>query len=108
MVSKYKLFAVVAVVASYLVGKGVLSPPWYLTLGYIGTFIEGFLLQFTVWAFYSVLLKHRLSPMRHLPGPKVREALIETPLYSEDGSKICAGRITVSSWDNLTPFLQNN
>lgn len=79
MVSKYKLFAAVAVVASYLVGKGVLTPPWYLTLGFIGTFIEGFLLQFAVWAFYSVLLKHRLSSLRHLPGPKVCEALIESP-----------------------------
>lgn len=80
MVSKYKLIAAVAVVASYLVGKGVVTPPWYLTLGYIGTFVEVFLLQFTVWAFYSVLFKHRLSPLRHLPGPKVREVLIENPL----------------------------
>ncbi|KFZ16407.1 hypothetical protein V502_05114 [Pseudogymnoascus sp. VKM F-4520 (FW-2644)] len=76
MVSKYKLFATVAVVASYLVGKGVLTPPWYLTLGYTGTFIGGFLLQFAVWAFYSVLLKHRLSPMRHLPGPKNNRLLM--------------------------------
>ncbi|OBT67533.1 hypothetical protein VE03_03711 [Pseudogymnoascus sp. 23342-1-I1] len=70
MVSKYSLFAVVAVVASYLVGNGALTPPWYLKFGYIGTFIEVFLLQFAVRAFYSVLLKHRLSPLRHLPGPK--------------------------------------
>lgn len=75
MVSKYSLFAAVAVVASYLVGTGVLTPPWYLTFGYIGTFVGVFLLQFAVWASYSVLLKHRLSSLRHLPGPKVREAL---------------------------------
>ncbi|KFZ08216.1 hypothetical protein V501_06058 [Pseudogymnoascus sp. VKM F-4519 (FW-2642)] len=70
MVSKYTLFAVVAAVVSYLVGNGVITPPWYLAFGYVGIFIEGFLVQFTVWAFYSVLLKHRLSPLRHLPGPK--------------------------------------
>lgn len=81
MVSKYTLFAAVAAVVSYLVGNGVITPPWYLTFGYIGIFIEGFLLQFIVWAFYSILLKHRLSPLRHLPGPKVRKALLGT-LYS--------------------------
>lgn len=79
MVSKYRLFAAVAAVVSYLVGNGVITPPWHLTFGYMGIFIEGFLLQFTIWAFYSVLLKHRISPLRHLPGPKVREALTETP-----------------------------
>ncbi|KFY07091.1 hypothetical protein V492_07464 [Pseudogymnoascus sp. VKM F-4246] len=70
MAHRYKLFAAVAVVASYLVGNGVLTPPWYLKFGYMGTFIEVFLLQFTVWAFYSILLHHRISPLRHLPGPK--------------------------------------
>ncbi|KFY26360.1 hypothetical protein V493_04130 [Pseudogymnoascus sp. VKM F-4281 (FW-2241)] len=70
MVSRYKLFTAVAVVASYLVGNGVITPPWYFTFGYVGTFLGGFLLQFTIWAFYRVLLKHRLSPLRHLPGPK--------------------------------------
>lgn len=80
MVSKYALFAAVAVAASYLVGNGVLTPPQFLTFGHMGTFLEGFLLQFVVWAFYSVLLKHRFSSMRNLPGPKVREALSENPL----------------------------
>jgi uncharacterized BrkB/YihY/UPF0761 family membrane protein len=79
MVSKYTLFASVAAVVSYLVGNGVITPPWYLTFGYIGIFIGGFLLQLTVWTLYSVLLKHRLSPLRHLPGPKVCEPLIEIP-----------------------------
>ncbi|KFY38115.1 hypothetical protein V495_06754 [Pseudogymnoascus sp. VKM F-4514 (FW-929)] len=70
MVSKYALFAAVAVAASYLVGNGVLTPPQFLTFGHMGTFLEGFLLQFVVWTFYSVLLKHRFSSMRNLPGPK--------------------------------------
>lgn len=83
MVSKYTLFAAVAVAASYLVGNGVLTPPQYLTLGYMGTFLEGFLLQFAVWAFYSVMLKHRFSSMRHLPGPKVREAPSENSLRED-------------------------
>jgi hypothetical protein len=74
MVSKYKLFAAAAIATSYLVGNGVLTPPWYLKLGYFGTFIEAFLLQFSVWAFYTVLVKPRISPLRHLPGPKVRGA----------------------------------
>ena len=80
MVSKYGLLVAVAVVASYLVGKGVLTLPWHLRFGYIGTFIEVFLLQFSVWASYSILLKHRISPLRHLPGPKVCEPLIERSL----------------------------
>lgn len=84
MVSKYGIFAVVAVVASHLVGKGVLNPPWYLRFGYMGTFIEVFLLQFSVWASYKVLLKHRISPLRHLPGPKVREPLVKRSLSERE------------------------
>lgn len=40
---------------------------------YLGTFLQLWILGLAVWAVWAVMLYPKyFSPMRHLPGPKVR------------------------------------
>jgi hypothetical protein len=69
----YKHFTAAAAVASYLL---VSYKPQYLLSSkptYTGTFVLLWTLLLMVWGFYTVILYPRyFSPLRHLPGPSVR------------------------------------
>jgi hypothetical protein len=72
MALPYKPLILTSIAASYVVASGIYTPPWYLKLGYVGTFVEAYALQLATWAFYTVVLYPRyFSPLRHLPAPKV-------------------------------------
>ena len=105
MVSIFALFAVAAAVTSYLVGNGVWIPLWHLPFGYVGTFIEIFFSQYVVYCLYSLLVKPRLSPLRHLPGPKVRGTARRRPLRSGREANMYSIRVVICSWDSGTKLL---
>jgi hypothetical protein len=70
MALPYKSMAALSAVSSYTLVAYHPNLLLFSRPSYLGTFLQLWLLQFAIWAFYKVILYPKyLSPLRHLPAP---------------------------------------
>jgi hypothetical protein len=96
-----KQAALIAAAISYVL---INRPSYRYLIGgpsYAGDFIQLLMLQFCGYVFYLVMLYPKyFSPLRHLPGPKVRR---ETFILKRSLSDVIhVHRAIICSWVNIT------